>query len=355
MITGNKGEWSEIYVLFRLLSEGKLYAADEQLNRINNMFFPIIKIIREEVAGRIYEYHTGQVIRIYLNDEPILKMPIESFANEANRLFADISRRPASGGSFSLPASETFMQQIFATKLKAPAADKADIDIEIHDSQTGFQNIVGFSIKSDLGTPPTLLNPGKTTNFVFEVCGLASTDIPIVNSINSRTKIIDRMDAIRDKGGKLVFIKMDNAQFKDNLIMIDSQMPAIIAEMLKGFYCRHINGCLQLAKYTADLNPLNRRKVFYYHKIKELLCASALGMTPATEWDGNDQANGGYIIVKTDGDVVAYHIYNRTLFKDYLLRETRLVQASTTRYEFCSLYQENDKIYIRLNLQIRFI
>ena len=31
MLTGNKGEWSEIYVLFKLLAEGKLYAADEHL------------------------------------------------------------------------------------------------------------------------------------------------------------------------------------------------------------------------------------------------------------------------------------------------------------------------------------
>ncbi|MBD3211216.1 MAG: HpaII family restriction endonuclease, partial [Candidatus Lokiarchaeota archaeon] len=30
-ITGNKGEWSEIYVFFKLLADGKLYAADGDL------------------------------------------------------------------------------------------------------------------------------------------------------------------------------------------------------------------------------------------------------------------------------------------------------------------------------------
>ncbi len=55
-ITGNKGEWSEMYVFLKLLSEGKLFAADEQLNRISNMFFSIIKIIREETVGSTYEY-----------------------------------------------------------------------------------------------------------------------------------------------------------------------------------------------------------------------------------------------------------------------------------------------------------
>lgn len=110
-----------------------------------------------------------------------------------------------------------------------------------------------------------------------------------------------------------------------------------------------------MIEYVANTNPLHQRKEFYFHKIKDLLCAVALGMQPATEWDGNDEANGGYIIVKNNGDVVAYHIYNRDFFKDYLLRSTQLVQPSTTRYEDCSLYQENGKIFIKLNLQIRFL
>ena len=56
MITGNKGEWSEAYVLLRLLAQGKMYAADENLEQIDSMYFPIIKILREEIKDRKYEY-----------------------------------------------------------------------------------------------------------------------------------------------------------------------------------------------------------------------------------------------------------------------------------------------------------
>ena len=52
MLKGNIGEWSEIYVLLKLLGEGKLFAADENLNRIENQFFPITKILREEEKGK---------------------------------------------------------------------------------------------------------------------------------------------------------------------------------------------------------------------------------------------------------------------------------------------------------------
>ena len=85
-----------------------------------------------------------------------------------------------------------------------------------------------------------------------------------------------------------------------------------------------------------------------------MLCAIALGMKPATEWDGTDEASGGYIIVKTDGDVLAYHIYNRDAFRGYLLRNTKLERGSTSRHDFCTLYEENGKVKIKLNLQIRF-
>ena len=46
-LSGNKGEWSELYVLLKLLSTGELYAADESLERIKDVYYPILKIIRE--------------------------------------------------------------------------------------------------------------------------------------------------------------------------------------------------------------------------------------------------------------------------------------------------------------------
>lgn len=62
----------------------------------------------------------------------------------------------------------------------------------------------------------------------------------------------------------------------------------------------------------------------------------------------------GYVIVKEDGDVLAYHIYNRGAFETYLLNNTKLERGSTSRHGFASIYKDNGKYYINLNLQIRF-
>ncbi len=78
-------------------------------------------------------------------------------------------------------------------------------------------------------------------------------------------------------------------------------------------------------------------------------------MKPARKWDGIDEANGGYIIVKADGEVLAYHIHNRNLFEKYLLDNTILERASTTRHKYMELYKENGEIFIKLNLQMRFV
>ena len=84
------------------------------------------------------------------------------------------------------------------------------------------------------------------------------------------------------------------------------------------------------------------------------LCAKALGMEPGSEWSGEDTANGGYIVAKANGEVVAYHLYNRDRFKQYLFENTKMERGSTARHGYASIYKENGKMYMNLNLQIRF-
>ena len=62
-LTGNKGEWSEIYTLLKLLGEGKVYAGDQNLNKIQDLFYPIIMILRQEKDGSFnYKLHDKDVV-----------------------------------------------------------------------------------------------------------------------------------------------------------------------------------------------------------------------------------------------------------------------------------------------------
>ena len=84
------------------------------------------------------------------------------------------------------------------------------------------------------------------------------------------------------------------------------------------------------------------------------MSAVALGMTAAREWNGREDADNGYIIVKTDGEVLAYHLFSRDAFETYLLNNTRFEKPSQDRHHFGKVYVEDSRKFLNLNLQIRF-
>lgn len=354
---GNKGEWSEIYVFLSLLSEGKLYLANDKLEKDFNAYFSITKVIREEIKGEIIEYvvdkAVNEEISVYYNNEKQKQIPQSVFNEKATTLYKSIV---SNNGSFEIKELSEFLSGIGINKIKAPSSDKTDIRVEIRDIHTSFIRNLGFSIKSDVGHAPTLVNAGKTTNFSYKVNGLTREQIEEINKIDTANKIKDRLAMIKEYGGSLEFFEVCNKTFRSNLIMIDSRLPEIIGEILLYYYMGSQKKCSDVVKEVSVLNPIGyESEKMYEYKVKKLLCSCALGMKPATLWDGYDEANGGYIIVKKDGEIVAYHIYNRNDFEDYLFNNTIFEKASTSRHDYLSIYENKDGFYINLNLQIRFI
>lgn len=352
-MSGNKGEWSELYAFLKLLSQGRIYAADEKVRKISDVYFPILEILREEHKGEPIEYviDTNEV-HVEIKGQRLLSVDRSELGEKANYLLKQIS---LSSNSFEVEEIAEYVNGIKVTKIKAPSTDTTDITMRVEDINTGFKNNVGFSIKSEVGNPPTLLNAGETTNFVYKVTGLNHEQMVEINSIDTDRKIKDKIAKIKEYGGEISFYDVDRTDFKRNLIMIDSMMPSILGNMLKYYYETDNRNCVDLVKMLGDKDPLGfGETVIYSYKIKKFLCSCALGMKPAKKWDGIDEANGGYIIVKADGEILAYHIYNRNMFEQYLLDNTCLEKASTTRHKYMHLYVEMDEMFIKFNLQVRF-
>ncbi len=357
MITGNKGEWREIYALLKLLGDKKLFAGDAALNKIESLFYPIIKIIRDESGGNFEYKIEGDIVLISGNRED-LRIPVSTFTKEASKLLSSIK---GSNGVFSLPETEEFMNSIYCKTLKAKSTSKTDIRIVIHDQRINQSAELGFSIKSQLGGDSTLLNAGKTTNFIFEILNVAISDSEIqrINHIDSRSKIKDRIAEIIAFGGQLKFKSLEQDIFKNNLILIDSMLPNIVSELVLLFFTSSYSSVKNLCQQISISNPLNfdtqHSHSFYEYKIKRFLTDVALGMMPSKVWTGQYDATGGYLIVKENGDVLCYHIYNRNQFEDYLFENTKLETASSSRHDFGTLYKSiQDDLYFKLNLQIRF-
>lgn len=358
MITGNKGEWSEVYALLKIIADRHLLAGGKNLSEIESLIFPIIKVLREESNGTFEFSYDNDLVLIKNNCEEF-RVPISTFKNQAYFLLKKLKEKTST--TFSIPEIESFINTYKSHSIKAKSTVKSDIRIVIHDKRTCTNQELGFSIKSQFGGASTLLNPGKTTNFIFKIENIVLSDLQIeeINNLNTKSKVKDRLNKISSLGGALSFIKVESSIFSNNLILIDSGLHKILAECLKLYFSTGYSKTPDLVSALTQNNPLvydlDDNHPFYVYKVKRFLSDIALGMTPSKVWEGELDATGGYLIVKADGEILCYHIYNRNEFEDYLFTTTKFDTASTSRYGFGTVYVENGQFYFKLNLQIRFL
>lgn len=364
-LAGNKGEWSEIYALFRLLGDGKIYAADGNLERMPDTYLPIIKIIREENAGELCEYFTGEEIKITVNGEERLAVPSEEFTQNADFLISKLQTPEISKkkGSFEIHETELFMNKIFVYKIKAPSralnrkfGGKADITMEVHDSNSGLQAETAFSIKSELGGGSSLGNASEATNFIFKVNGITDEHMDAFNAIDTPHKLIDRMNYLKSLGASLSYVKTYRQQASDNLLMIADNMEQIISRALYYYYWDGISSFQDVIDKLTEENPLQypNAEFIYTKRIKDFLYACFSGLNLGNPWNGSRDVSGGYIVVKSNGEVLAYHNYIQDAFMQFLVKHCKLDKGGTKKHKYGIIYKENNEYFIKLNLQIRF-
>ncbi|WP_204987459.1 HpaII family restriction endonuclease [Sphingobacterium bovisgrunnientis] len=382
MLKGNKGEWSEIYVFLKLLAEGKLYAADENLDPIATIYYPLIKIFRKEgTQEREYIYNGEIKIVEGTRGDLLFAVPTIQFVHYS-QILLDLLKS-TDGRSMVFPIIEEFLSLIDVKQVKINNTDKSDIQLMVHDLNTGMSPKLGFSIKSMIGKDSTLFNPGAGTNFIYKIKGATSENFDLVDFNSStlfvpkgskvKSKIAQRIISLENQGYEVEFDHIQSDNLTLNLQLIDGQLPELLGQMVYLKYKNGISNTRHLIEMLKEINPLqydqSKGHPFYEVKIKNFLTESALGMTPETIWTGVYDATGGIIIVKRTGEIVCYHIYNRKEFQEYLVHNTRLEQASTSEddtnpgnvkagktkpYKFGWVYKENEDYFIKLNLQVRF-
>ena len=358
-MTGNIGEWSELYTMFKLLADGKLYAADANTNKIPDIYYDVLKIIRGTDDNKLEYRRSGEVKVVNATTcETMCSVPISSFVEQTDKLLKGIKDKKSekTKGAFELPESWNFAQSIKCETLKAKSQDKADIVLMVHDIMCGRDDTFGFSIKSQLGSPSTLFNASGATNFTYKLKGHKLNDNEIA-TFEGFKKFADKFAFLDSIGTDIEFVETDNKTLEFNLKMVTSEMPLIFAAMVENYYkgkSAMLSELIDIISESGIIDTINN-KVYLRHKVKELLTNIALGMVPNTLWTGDYEATGGYIIVKDDGDVVCYHIYNQNAFRNYMLANTRFDTPSKSKHGFGTIYEENGEQFLKLNVQIRFV
>jgi type II restriction enzyme len=352
-LKGNKGEWSEIYAFFKILGDTKLYNGDENLNKLENLFYPIIKILRQEL-NKNYEYTIEKDLVLVTGGEKEIRVKVSDFVEKSVELFKRIQKGK---GILKFPDIESFMNSIHCTKLKAKSSDKTDIKIVIHDPRTGANHLLGFSIKSKLGGNSTLFNSNKDgTNFLFKINGINKS---IADEVNAIPKFFyKKFEILYSYTSDIEFVEVCGPTLKNNLLYIDRDLIVILSQVVLIYYSSKKSLISEIIEKIALINPLefdySGSQDFYVNKTKKFLVENALGMKPGKHWKGKYDATGGYIVVKENGDVICYHFYEANKLQDYLFNNTCLDTPSVTRHKFGKIYEENGEYFMKLNLQIRF-
>lgn len=385
LLKGNIGEWSEIYVFLRLLASGRMDVADDTLTAIPNEFYKILAILRKEANSDNQYLRSDDRIIIKIKNDATgeieeFSMSVEQFVKNADMLLDGLQHQK--GRVAAYPRTQSFMEELKISSIK-DIGHKRDITISIEDFHNGMAQTLGFSIKSFIGKQSTLFNPGAGTNFIYKVEFPEGVNVDC-DTFNADTydgvpsKISARLAKIEELGGSVSFDSIQSDCLTQNLRTIDGELPVILANALLLKYSKSISSWAQIIEELNAQNPLGYRisanSPVYEVKIARFLQDAAMGMTPETPWSGFYDADGGQIVVKKDGDIVCYHIYELNRFRQYLLNATRIEQPSTGEdennpghirldpktgkpkkpYLFGWLYQENGNYFLKINLQVRF-
>lgn len=282
--------------------------------------------------------------------------------------------------TFSSEKVEQFLNSIHIFNPKSPAqivsrfcGGTVDIVIETKD-RSGVNRTLGFSCKSDIRASATLLNAtADNTNFIFEVTGPMDDERMVYfnnlfKKVNRKGEICydvattERMQYLHNIGCDLQFVNTAKSLSRENLIKCGGlEMPLIVAGMLKKFYYENLSGQTTMEDCVDYLSErdivgygFDDLKGTYRGKIALLLISTFTGMRLGKPWNGRQEVNGGYIVVKNNGEVVAFHSTIADEFKDFLVAKMLMESPSHSRHKDMVIFKEGEKYYLKLALQLRF-
>lgn len=384
--SGNVGDWAEIYVFYRVMEQGKIKTAKDDngnMSVIYDAFLPVLKIIREE-SGLPLEYYTSneangaKALKIYYAglNEPLVSCSINDFKIKADELLNQLKTAKKTS-SLSLPDQANFLNNIFIRKIKSPSKQisnsfggKSDITMEII-QQDNLHVPAGFSIKSSIKSKASLINASKANDVIYEIIGCTDAIMDKVNSIKSKSWVIDRTKQIlNDKNLTVRFDHFGSPIFYNNLSLIADREPEVVAYAV--LYSNGApeaghgsnRGLSDVLKSLIVKNPVNVDKkvapLYYQKRLKDFLFEFACGMQSDTPWDTDTKIQGGYIFITKEGNVLAYYASDQDSYKNWLINGTKFDMPSTKRHTTIDkascgcIHKENNKYYYTLSTQVKF-
>ena len=344
----NVGEWSEVFALGQLLSRGGADSADESLGRIRDSFVrtSAVKIPGGDHGADLVYLCSGSNVKIQVDGSDMAQVTSKDLSDKSKALFKKLVASP-SGRAFRSTEGEALLRALRKSSVAASSRSRHDLLVKFGDSRTSVA-WTPLSIKSKLGGQPTLLNASGSTNFQFEIKSPSgSSSVPRFGQ-----SLKTDMQSLFRQGRIIQYHGMDSSRFEANLRKIDPKLPSLLGRCLLET-TKHRMSSFEFIVPSAFADE-SRARDLNIRTVKKFLGYVARGLTPSAEWDGRADEFGGILYVVPEGDVLLFTTRNVNALEDYLFHNLKFEYGSRDRHGFGTPFARDGRIFIKLNLQIRF-
>lgn len=353
MLEANRNEIHEVYTLCRILGQG--FVAMGQADGGTGMNVPVALVERQDYDGKR---------RFLIEGDNVLAegrgyFPRQDFVAAADYLLDCLL---LSKDDTDISRLQPFFDTVGIGDLCATTQDRTHLHIALWHADAP---LLGIRIQGRLCGYTPLLSGGRTANLKWEQTGVRFSH-PAVHKINatdnpdSVAEVVRRILYIESMGGVFKYADVCDRIFRSNLLMIDTNLPRILAAMVRALHLDNMNRMPDLIAMLEEKNPLKMKSElvskhgFYGHKVRQFLLAAAWGMRPAKTYDGTPSAISGYVMVDGQGGLLLFTRAEEQTFADYLVAHTKLETGSPDADKYGLLERENGAYFLKLNLRVGF-
>ncbi len=353
----SRPEAAHLHAFFLLLARGDIARGSAE-GTLSEPCVPIKAIRRREHDGeRVYEIRQTQVVEHHATRGD-LEFPRQDMADAADFVLDRI--RQAGEDEVNLTELVPLLDAMDIFDLQPQTDDRTSLHIQLWSAEAPF---LGVRLQSAVAGAWALLDGGRTANLKFEQQGVRFHQ-PAIQKINAMgeeddvASVARRILYVEGHGGIFRYADVADRVFRSNLLMLDTNLPRILAAMLRILHLDGTNRVSLLVELLKEQNPLKvkdelvRKHGFYEHKISQFLLALAWGMRPAKQWNGRQNAIEGLLVVDIQGQPMLYTRQDEQLLADWLLASARLEKTSPHEAHYGELERENGVYYMKLNLKV---
>lgn len=375
-MTRNRGEWSEIWAVLKILAEGRISTLRVEEGTMSKTGSSVlVHALRTGRSGRLIDYilerdESGMPSRLLICESGTtneLTDPVSHCVVRQDFAAFDKALKKAeeeASGTFSVKGADDLFEKYLFGSGKSPSVLKQDCELSLIALDGRKEGMRGFSIKSYTGGSPTLFNASQGAAFRYRLAGHAANAaedrIRSIPKVKGKPWVVERVNALHKLNAFTADVKAENPVFAKNLALLDTNMATVIGHLLRIGRSSAVNsGSLKEAlERLIREDPLGLGTVFaetyYGFRVRHFLRAAALGMTPATPWDGNEDAEGGMLVVSADRELFCL-LAGKSEFERYLVETTSFDTPSTSRLPGYAEIEKNAEgvVSFRLHLQIR--